>query len=49
MIPVKVKEAEAEEATPVEASPDSEKEADKSEEAEKDAKQEKKWVGFYIW
>merc|ERR1740128_1097753 len=42
VIPVKVKEAEAEEATPVEASPDTEKDAEKAEEAEKEAKKEKK-------
>ena len=42
MIPAKVKEAE--EATPEEASPDTEKEGDKSEDTEKESKKEKKWV-----
>lgn len=42
MIPAKVKEAE--EATPEEASPDTEKEGEKSEDTEKESKKEKKLV-----
>ena len=41
MIPAKVKETEAEEATPEEASPDTEKEGEKSEDTEKESKKEK--------
>jgi len=42
VIPAKVKETEAEEATPEEASPDTEKEGEKSEDTEKESKKEKK-------